>query len=41
MAEAAAFLLSDKAAFINGATIDIDGGKHVQIGDLTRRREGR
>ncbi|MBL8673879.1 MAG: SDR family oxidoreductase [Rhodospirillales bacterium] len=39
MAEAAAFLLSDKAAFINGATIDIDGGKHVQIGDLTRRRE--
>ncbi|QQS11872.1 MAG: SDR family oxidoreductase [Rhodospirillales bacterium] len=41
MAEAAAFLLSDKAAFINGATIDIDGGKHVQIGDLTRRRETR
>lgn len=38
MAEMAAFLMTDKAGFINGASIDIDGGKHVQISDLTRRR---
>ena len=41
MAEMAAFLMTDKAGFINGASIDIDGGKHVQISDLTRRREAR
>jgi hypothetical protein len=26
---AAAFLLSDGAGYINGATIQIDGGKHM------------
>jgi NAD(P)-dependent dehydrogenase (short-subunit alcohol dehydrogenase family) len=39
MAEMAAFLMTDKAGFINGASIDIDGGKHVQVSDLTRRRQ--
>ena len=39
MAEMAAFLMTDRAGFINGASIDIDGGKHVQISDLTRRRQ--
>ncbi len=38
MAAAAAFLLSDAAAFINGASIDIAGGRNVPISDLTRQK---